>query len=85
MFRSWNAQTFRFFFFFFPCRQFYIYNNPVSLGIKPAEGLKSPAISITDFPMEKPQPEVLPSDDNCMLTSRKLAEIVSKSTNKGVS
>ncbi|KAL9867454.1 cilia- and flagella-associated protein 47 [Geothlypis trichas] len=65
-------------------RRFYIYNNPVSLGIKPAEGLKSPNISITDFPMEKPQPEVLPSDDNCMLTSRKLAEIVSKSTNKGV-
>ncbi|NWS08649.1 CFA47 protein, partial [Motacilla alba] len=65
-------------------RQFYIYNNPVSLGIKPAEGLKSPNISITDFPMEKPQPEMLPLDDNCMLTSRKLAAIVSKSTNKGV-
>ncbi|XP_057901557.1 cilia- and flagella-associated protein 47 [Melospiza georgiana] len=65
-------------------RHFYFYNNPVSLGIKPAEGLKSPDISVTDFPMEKPQPETLPSDDNCMLTSRKLAEIVSKSTNKGV-
>ncbi|XP_054484324.2 cilia- and flagella-associated protein 47 [Agelaius phoeniceus] len=65
-------------------RRFYIYNNPVSLGIKPAEGLKSPNISITDFPMEKPQPEMLPLDDNCMLTSRNLAAIVSKSTNKGV-
>ncbi|NXT63915.1 CFA47 protein, partial [Chaetops frenatus] len=65
-------------------RQFYIYNNPVSIGIKPAEGLKSPNISITDFPKEKPQPKMLPLDDNCMLTSRKLAAIVSKSTNKGV-
>ncbi|NXL75674.1 CFA47 protein, partial [Leptocoma aspasia] len=65
-------------------RQFYIYNNPVSIGIKPAEGLKSPNISITDIPKEKPQPKMLPLDDNCMLTSRKLAAIVSKSTNKGV-
>ncbi|NWR43509.1 CFA47 protein, partial [Regulus satrapa] len=65
-------------------RQFCIYNNPVSIGIKPAEGLKSPNISITDFPKEKPEPKMLPLDDNCMLTSRKLAAIVSKSTNKGV-
>ncbi|NWT95413.1 CFA47 protein, partial [Urocynchramus pylzowi] len=65
-------------------RQFYIYNNPVSIGIKPAEGLKSPNISIADFPTEKPQPKMLPLDDNCVLTSRKLAAIVSKSTNKGV-
>ncbi|NXV04029.1 CFA47 protein, partial [Cettia cetti] len=65
-------------------REFYIYNNPVSIGIKPAEGLKSPKISITDFPKEKPEPKMLPSDDNCMLTSRNLAAIVSKSTNKGV-
>ncbi|NWZ36706.1 CFA47 protein, partial [Brachypodius atriceps] len=65
-------------------RQFYVYNNPVSIGIKPAEGLKSPNISISDFPKEKPEPKTLPSDDNCMLTSRKLAAIVSKSTNKGV-
>ncbi|NXM10237.1 CFA47 protein, partial [Ploceus nigricollis] len=65
-------------------RQFCIYSNPVSIGIKPAEGLKSPKISITDFPMEKPQPKMLPLDDNGMLTSRKLAAIVSKSTNKGV-
>ncbi|XP_064263439.1 cilia- and flagella-associated protein 47 isoform X3 [Passer domesticus] len=65
-------------------RQFFIYNNPVSIGIKPAKGLKSPNLSITDFPMEKPQPETRPLDDNCMLTSRKLAAIVSKSTNQGV-
>ncbi|NXR19063.1 CFA47 protein, partial [Cinclus mexicanus] len=65
-------------------RQFYIYNNPVSIGIKPAEGLKSPKISVADFVKEKPQPKMLPLDDNCMLTSRKLAAIVSKSTNKGV-
>ncbi|NXB56610.1 CFA47 protein, partial [Struthidea cinerea] len=65
-------------------RQFHIYNNPVSIGIKPAEGLKSPNISITDFPKEKLQHKMLPLDDNCMLTSRKLAAMASKSTNKGV-
>ncbi|XP_053790649.1 cilia- and flagella-associated protein 47 isoform X2 [Vidua chalybeata] len=65
-------------------RQFCIYNNPVSIGIKPAEGLKSPNISIEELPMEKPQPKMLPLDDNGMLTSRKLAAIVSKSTNEGV-
>ncbi|NWW39313.1 CFA47 protein, partial [Panurus biarmicus] len=65
-------------------RQFYIYNNPVSIGIKPAEGLKSPNISITGFPKEKAELKMLPLDDNGMLTSRKLAAIVSRSTNKGV-
>ncbi|NXM50372.1 CFA47 protein, partial [Gymnorhina tibicen] len=65
-------------------RQFHIYNNPVNIGIKPAEGLKSPNISIADFPEEKLQHKMLPLDDSCMLTSRKLAAIVSKSTNKGV-
>lgn len=88
MCRSWNTQTFRFphsFFFSLPCRQFCIYNNPVSIGIKPAEGLKSPHISIADLPKENPQPKMLPLGDSCMLTSRKLAAIVSKSTNKGVS
>ncbi|NWR07370.1 CFA47 protein, partial [Paradoxornis webbianus] len=65
-------------------RQFYIYNNPVSIGFKPGEGLKSPHISISDFPTEKPEPKMLPSDENCMLTSRKLAAIVRKSTNEGV-
>lgn len=72
-------------FFFLPCRQFHIYNNPVSIGIEPAEGLKSPNISIADFPREKLQHKMLAIDDNCMLTSRKLAAIASKSTNKGVS
>ncbi|NWT16337.1 CFA47 protein, partial [Vireo altiloquus] len=65
-------------------RQFHIYNNPVSIGIKPAEGLKSPNISIADFPEEELQHKMLPLDENCILTSRKLAAIVSKSTNKGV-
>ncbi|XP_068035887.1 cilia- and flagella-associated protein 47 isoform X2 [Anomalospiza imberbis] len=65
-------------------RQFCICNNPVSIGIKPAEGLKSPNISIPEFPTEKPQPKMLPLDDNGLLTSRKLAAIVSKSTNRGV-
>ncbi|NWH29411.1 CFA47 protein, partial [Chloropsis hardwickii] len=65
-------------------RQFCIYNNSLNIGIKPAGGLKSPNISITDFPMEKPQRKMLPCDDSCVLTSRKLAAIVSKSTNKGV-
>ncbi|NXK65254.1 CFA47 protein, partial [Sylvietta virens] len=65
-------------------RQFYVYNNLVSIGIKPAEGLKSPHLSITDIPKEKPEPKMLPLDESCMLTSRKLAAIVSKSTNKGV-
>ncbi|NXQ30852.1 CFA47 protein, partial [Alaudala cheleensis] len=65
-------------------RQFCIYNNPVSIGIEPDAGLKSPKISLSDFPKEKPEPKMLPLDDNCMLTSRKLAAIVTKSTNRGV-
>ncbi|KAM9245460.1 cilia- and flagella-associated protein 47 [Leptosomus discolor] len=60
-------------------RQFYMYNNSVSLGLKPAEGLMSPKISITDFQKEKPQFKMLPLDENCLLTSRKLAAIGSKS------
>ncbi|KFM10088.1 Uncharacterized protein CXorf22, partial [Aptenodytes forsteri] len=56
-------------------RQFYIYNNSVSIGLKPAEGLMSPKISITDFHKEKVQFKTLPSDENCLLTSRKLAAI----------
>ncbi|NWV59822.1 CFA47 protein, partial [Malurus elegans] len=65
-------------------RQFYIYNNPVSIGLKPADGLESPNISITDIPKEKKQHKMLPLDDKSLLTGRKLAAIVSKSTNKGV-
>ncbi|KFW09394.1 Uncharacterized protein CXorf22, partial [Fulmarus glacialis] len=56
-------------------RQFYIYNNSVSIGLKPAEGLKSPKISITDIHKEKLQFKMLPLDENCLLTSRKLAAI----------
>ncbi|NXG11521.1 CFA47 protein, partial [Sakesphorus luctuosus] len=63
-------------------RQFYLYDNPVNLGIKPVEGLKSPNISIRDFPKEKIQWKMPPSDNNGLLTSRKLAMITSKSTNK---
>ncbi|NXT31654.1 CFA47 protein, partial [Pelecanoides urinatrix] len=65
-------------------RQFYIYNNSVSIGLKPAEGLKSPKISITDFHKEKLQFKMLPLDENCLLTSRKLAAIGSKSSIKEI-
>ncbi|KFV47344.1 Uncharacterized protein CXorf22, partial [Gavia stellata] len=54
-------------------RQLYIYNNSVSIGLKPAAGLMSPKISITDFHEEKLQLKMLPLDENCLLTSRKLA------------
>ncbi|NWV81447.1 CFA47 protein, partial [Dasyornis broadbenti] len=64
-------------------RQFHIYNNPVSIGIKPAEGLTSPYISITNI-SKKQQHKMLALEDNCLLTSRKLAALVSKSTNKAV-
>ncbi|XP_010076294.1 PREDICTED: uncharacterized protein CXorf22 homolog, partial [Pterocles gutturalis] len=56
-------------------RQFYMYNNSVNIGLKPAEGLMSPKISITDFHKEKPQHKMLPLDENCLLTSRKLPAI----------
>ncbi|NXU59159.1 CFA47 protein, partial [Turnix velox] len=61
-------------------RQFYIYNNSVDIGLKPAEGLVSPTISITDIPVEKQQIKKLSSDKNCLLTSRKLAGIDSESS-----
>ncbi|NXP15221.1 CFA47 protein, partial [Thinocorus orbignyianus] len=60
-------------------RQFCIYNNSVNIGLKPAEGLLTPKISITDF-HKKLQSEMLPLDENCLLTSRKLAEIGSKNS-----
>ncbi|XP_027494225.1 cilia- and flagella-associated protein 47 isoform X1 [Corapipo altera] len=63
-------------------RQFDMYNDPVSIGIKPGEGLKSPNISITDFPMEKLRLKKPPLNDDCLLTSRKLATITSTPTNK---
>ncbi|KAM6144631.1 LOW QUALITY PROTEIN: cilia- and flagella-associated protein 47 [Phoenicopterus ruber ruber] len=65
-------------------RQFYIYNNSVSIGLKPAEGLMSPKISIPDFHKEKLQFKMLPLDENCLLTSRKLAAIGSKSSIKEI-
>ncbi|NXK22780.1 CFA47 protein, partial [Arenaria interpres] len=65
-------------------RQFYIRNNSVNIGLKPAEGLMSPKISITDFHKEKLQFKMLPLDENCLLTSRKLAEICSESSLKEI-
>ncbi|NXE20297.1 CFA47 protein, partial [Ardeotis kori] len=65
-------------------RQFYILNNPVNIGLKPAEGLVSPKISITDFHKENLQFEMLPLDENCLLTSRNLAAIGSKSSIKEI-
>ncbi|NXL10378.1 CFA47 protein, partial [Mesembrinibis cayennensis] len=65
-------------------RQFYIYNNSVSIGLKPAEGLMSPKISITDLHKEKLQLKMLPLDENCLLTSRKLAAIGSNSSIKEI-
>ncbi|KFU94784.1 Uncharacterized protein CXorf22, partial [Chaetura pelagica] len=54
-------------------RQFYIYNNSVSIGLKPAEGLMSPKLSITNLEKEKLQLKMLPRDKNCLLTSEKLS------------
>ncbi|NXG79839.1 CFA47 protein, partial [Baryphthengus martii] len=65
-------------------RQFYIYNNSVDIGLKPAEGLLSPKISITDLHKENQQFELLSLDENCLLTSRKLAAIGSNSLIKEV-
>ncbi|KAK2527080.1 Cfap47 [Columba guinea] len=65
-------------------RHFYKYNNSVNIGLKPAEGLVSPRISITDLHKEKLQFKMLPSDENCLLTSRKLAAIASKSSVKEI-
>ncbi|KFV44411.1 Uncharacterized protein CXorf22, partial [Tyto alba] len=61
-------------------RHFSIYNNSVSIGLKPAEGLMSPKISITDFHKEKLQFKMFPLVENCLLTSRKLTAIGSKSS-----
>ncbi|NWQ89725.1 CFA47 protein, partial [Burhinus bistriatus] len=65
-------------------RQFYSYNNSVNIGLKPAEGLMSPKISITDFRKEKLQFKMLPLDENCLLTRRKLAAVGSKSSVKEI-
>lgn len=66
-------------------RQFYIYNNPVNIGLVPAEGLLSPKISLADIHKEKLQFKMLPLEENCLLTSRKLEAIGSKSSVKEVS
>ncbi|NXX86660.1 CFA47 protein, partial [Urocolius indicus] len=63
-------------------RQFNIYNNSVSIDLEPAEGLISPKLSVTDFHKEKLQFKMLPLDENCLLTSRKLTAIDSKSSIK---
>ncbi|NXJ63911.1 CFA47 protein, partial [Rostratula benghalensis] len=60
------------------------YNNSVNIGLKPAAGLTSPKISLTDFHKEKLQFKMLPLDENCLLTSRQLAEIGSKSSLKEI-
>lgn len=87
MCRTLNTQTSRLPYYVFPLpyRQFYKYNNSVNIGLKPAEGLVSPRISITDLHKEKLQFKMLPSDENCLLTSKKLAAIASKSSVKEVS
>ncbi|KAM9388279.1 cilia- and flagella-associated protein 47 [Phaethornis superciliosus] len=65
-------------------RQFYNFNNSVNIGLKPAEGLMSPKLSITDFHKEKLQFKMLPVAENCLLTSKKLAAIGSKSSVKEI-
>ncbi|KFP63270.1 Uncharacterized protein CXorf22, partial [Cariama cristata] len=53
--------------------QFNTYNNSVNIGLKPAEGLMSPKISITDFHKEKLQFKMPSLDENSLLTAEKLA------------
>ncbi|XP_068773049.1 cilia- and flagella-associated protein 47 isoform X2 [Struthio camelus] len=65
-------------------RQFNAYNNSVNIGLKPAEGLISPKISITDFHKEELQLKMLPFDETCLLTSRKLEAIGSKPSAKEI-
>ncbi|NXJ75036.1 CFA47 protein, partial [Trogon melanurus] len=65
-------------------RQFYIYDNSVNIGLKPAEGLMSPKLSITDIDKEKLLFKTLPLDENCLLTSGKLVAIDSESSFKEI-
>ncbi|NXG41302.1 CFA47 protein, partial [Psilopogon haemacephalus] len=65
-------------------RQFYICNDPVNIGLKPAEGLLSPKISVTDIHKEKLQFKVLPLEENCLLTSEKLETVASKPSVKEI-
>ncbi|NXX89936.1 CFA47 protein, partial [Centropus bengalensis] len=63
-------------------RQFFIYNDSVNIGLKPAEGLVSPKMSVTDLHKKKLDFKMLPLEENCLLTSGKLAAIDSKSSVK---
>ncbi|NXA41259.1 CFA47 protein, partial [Eudromia elegans] len=65
-------------------RQSDAYNNSINIGLKPADGLISPRISITDMHKEELQLQMLPLDENCLLTSRKLEAIGSKSSNEEI-
>ncbi|NWH72327.1 CFA47 protein, partial [Piaya cayana] len=65
-------------------RQFYIYNNSMNIGLKPAEGLVSPKISVADLHKEKLEFEMLSSDENCLLNSQILATINSRSSIKAI-
>ncbi|NXI44898.1 CFA47 protein, partial [Galbula dea] len=65
-------------------RQFYLYNNSVNIGLKPAEGLMSPRISITEIQQEELQFKPVPSDKNCLLSSQKLPAVASKSSVKEI-
>ncbi|XP_074844435.1 cilia- and flagella-associated protein 47 [Carettochelys insculpta] len=65
-------------------RKYNSLNNPVNIGLKPASGLRSPKITITDLRKEKQKLETTSLNEDCLLSSRKLAEIESKSLNSEV-
>ncbi|EMP32673.1 Putative protein CXorf22 [Chelonia mydas] len=65
-------------------RKYNSLNNPVNIGLKPASGLRSPKITITDLHKEKLKVETTPLNEDCLLSSRKLAAIESKSLTKEV-
>ncbi|XP_062432984.1 cilia- and flagella-associated protein 47 [Rhea pennata] len=65
-------------------RQFNAYNNSVNIGLKPAEGLISPKISITDLHKEDLKLRTVPLDENCLLSNRKLEAIASKSSTREI-
>ncbi|KGL74317.1 Uncharacterized protein CXorf22, partial [Tinamus guttatus] len=65
-------------------REFDAYNDSINIGLKPADGLISPKISITDIHKEKLHLRMLPLDEDCLLTSRKLEAIGSKSSSEEI-
>ncbi|XP_075769379.1 cilia- and flagella-associated protein 47 isoform X3 [Pelodiscus sinensis] len=65
-------------------RQYNSLNNPVNIGLKPASGLRSPKITISDLYKEKQKLEITPLKADCLLSSRKLAALESKSLNNEV-